>query len=145
MRILRLEDIEPKWITKFVDPFPVLRGKPKPFLVKNNKTPRKFRHYRTPYTIEDNVKMVEAEMYNILTFYNLNCTFSNVGYIERSSGKFVDIIKISDVEIDSDQKMFGRWFVTQIKHVFANDGYYNSFNCCKTYVGPLNNINQNVD
>jgi len=145
MRILRLEDVEPKWITKFVDPFPTLRGKPKPFLVKNNKTPRKFRHYRTPYNIEDSVKMVEAEMYNILTFYNLNCNFSNLGYLERKSGKFIDIIKISDIEIDSDQKMFGRWFVTQVKHVFSNDGYNNSFNCCKTYVGPLNNINQNVD
>jgi hypothetical protein len=145
MRILRLEDIEPKWVSKFVNFFPTLGGRPKPFLVKNNNTARKFRQYRTPYTIEDNVKMVESEIYNILTFYNLNCTFSNMGFLTRTAGKFVDIVKIGDVEIESDQKMFGRWFITQIKHVFTNDSYSNFFACCKTYVGPLNKINQNVN
>jgi len=145
MRILRLEDVEQKWVSKFVNFFPALGGKPKPFLVKNNNTARKFRQYRTPYTIDDNVKMVESEIYNILTFYNLNCTFSNIGYLTRNAGKFVDIVKISDIQLDSDQKMFGRWFVTQVKHVFSNDSYSNYFECCKTYVGPLNNINQNVN
>jgi len=145
MRILRLEDVEQKWVSKFVNFFPLLGGKPKPFLVKNNNTARKFRQYRTPYTIEDNVKMVESEIYNILTFYNLNCTFSNIGFLSRSAGKFVDIVKISDVELDSDKKMFGRWFVTQLKHVFSNDGYSNYFECCKTYAGMNDNTNQNVN
>lgn len=145
MRVLRVEDIEPKWISRFVNPFNALGGKVKPFLVKNNKTSRKIRHYRTPYTIEDNVKLVESEMYNLLTFYNLNSTFTNLGDMDRSSGKFVDIVKIGDEELDSDQKMFGRWFITEIKHIFAKDIYYNTFECCKTYVGPKNNIQNNVE
>jgi hypothetical protein len=76
MKILKLEDIEKKWKTKFVDVFSAIGGWPKPFVVRNKTTKQKFRHYRTPYEVEDTVKMVEAEMYNLLTFYNLNITTS---------------------------------------------------------------------
>lgn len=145
MRILKIDDIEKKWKSKFVDPFKCIMGSPKPFLVRNKKSLQKFRQYRTPYNVEDSVKMVEAEMYNNLTFFNLNCGFSNIGYVGRECGKFVDIVKVGNTEQKGDQKMYGRWFVTEIRHLFLGDGYTNEFSCCKTYVGPNSKIDKNVE
>jgi len=145
MKILRIQDIEDKWKTKFVDSFKCLYKTPIPFVIKNQKTAKKFKHYRLPYDIEDSVKMVEAEMYNILTFYNLNCSFTNLGDIKRSSGTFIDLIKIGNIEFKGDQKMFGRWFTTEVRHVISNDSFYNDFKCCKTYVGPSNTTNNDVE
>ena len=144
-RILRLDDVQKKWEKKFVEPFKALGGKPKPFLTKNKTTKEKFRHYRTPYAVEDSVKLVEAEMYNIFTFNNLQCAFANMGSLNRSSGKFLDIAKIGDAVQKSDEKLLGRWFVTEIRHIFLGDGYTNEFICYKTYVGPKSNISDSVE
>ena len=144
-RILRLDDIKKKWEKKFVESFKSIGGKPKGFLPKNKTTEQKFRHYRTPYSVEDSVKMVEADVYNNLTFYNLQCSFTNLGSLNRSSGKFLDIAKIGDVEQKSDEKLLGRWFVTEIRHIFLGDGYTNEFICYKTYVGPQSKISDDVE
>jgi len=145
MRVLRLDDVEKKWKTKFVDVFSTIGGSPKPFVVKNNNTKQKFRHYRSPYNIEDTVKMVEAEMCNLLTFFNLNCVFSNLGFTGRESGKFLDIVKIGEVKQKGDTKMYGRWFVTELRHIFTKDTYTNEFKCCKTYVGSGSKIKNDVE
>ena len=145
MKILKLEDIEKKWKTKFVDVFKAIGGSPKPFVVRNKTTKQKFRHYRTPYEVEDTVKMVEAEMCNLLTFYNLNCIFSNVGFTGREAGKFLDIVKIGEVKQKGDAKMYGRWFVTEVRHIFSSDTYTNEFKCCKTYVGGSSKIKNDVE
>jgi hypothetical protein len=95
--------------------------------------------------VEDTVKMVEAEMCNLLTFYNLNCVFSNLGFTGREAGKFLDIVKIGEVKQKGDTKMYGRWFVTEIRHIVLNDTYINEFKCCKTYVGMSSKIKNDVE
>jgi hypothetical protein len=140
IRRLLIDDLQDKWEKKFVDVFKSSGGKPKAFVVKNKTTKKKFKHFRTPYAVEDGVKMVEAEMYNTLTFYNLQCTFSNFGDTRRKSAKFIDIFKTKDEIIKSDEKLLGRWLVTEVRHIFFADIYKNDLLCCKTYVGPFAEI-----
>lgn len=145
IRKLTIKDLKEKWKTKFVEVFKSIAGKPKPFVVINKQTKNKFKNYRLPYPIEDNVKIVEAEVHNALTFYNLQATFTNIGDSRRNAGKFIDIFKTKDQTFKSDEKILGRWFVTRIKHTFYGDLYQNELACCKTYVGPDSNIKDNVD
>jgi hypothetical protein len=98
-----------------------------------------------PYPIGDSVKLVESEIYNALTFYNLQATFTNIGDTRRSMGKFIDIFKTKDQTFKSDEKILGRWLVTQVKHTFFGDLYQNELTCCKTYVGPESKINMEAD
>jgi hypothetical protein len=145
IRRLLIDDLQDKWEKKFVDVFKSSGGKPKAFVVKNKTTKKKFKHFRTPYAVEDGVKMVEAEMYNTLTFYNLQCTFSNFGDTRRKSAKFIDIFKTKDEIIKSDEKLLGRWLVTEVRHIFFADIYKNDLLCCKTYVGPQSNISNDSE
>lgn len=136
MRKITLKDVKEKWKKKFVDSFSYVGGEGEPFVMENDNTSRKFRQYRTAYTVEQSVKMVEAEMCNILTFYNMQCSFSNVGSTFRKHGKFIDVVKTSEIVSDSDRKILGRWFVTKINHKFLADTYTNDIYCCKTHIGP---------
>lgn len=145
IRKLTLEDLKEKWKGKFVEVFKAIAGKPKPFLVSNMKTKNKFKYYKLPYHVDDNTKIVEAEIYNMLTFYNLQATFTNIGDTRRHMGKFVDIFKTKDQTLKSDEKLLGRWLVTQIKHTFYGDLYQNELACCKTYVGPDSKINMEAE
>lgn len=143
-RIKRLDDIEKKWEKKFVKSFKSIGGEPKPFVVKNKNTEKKFRHFRSPYPVEHSEKMVEAEMVNTLTFYNLRAIFANLGSANRMGGKFIDIVKVGEGKQKSDEKLLGRWFVHELKHIFLGDGYTNEFSCCKTYVGPQTNMKKDA-
>jgi hypothetical protein len=145
IRKLSIDDLKEKWKTKFVDVFKSVGGKPKPFLVSNKRTKDKFKNYKLPYPIGDSVKLVESEIYNALTFYNLQATFTNIGDTRRSMGKFIDIFKTKDQTFKSDEKILGRWLVTQVKHTFFGDLYQNELTCCKTYVGPESKINMEAD
>lgn len=145
IRFLNLDDIVEKWQKKFVDVFKSIGGKPKPFVVRNKSTKKKFRHYRSPYPVEDTVKMVESETYNILTFYNIQCIFANIGSLNRLAGGFIDIVKVGKDKQKSDEKLLGRWFVKELRHIFLGDSYSNEFECCKTYVGPQSNIKNDGD
>jgi len=145
IRRLMIDDVQEKWEKKFVEVFKSNGGKPKAFVVKNKTTQKKFKHFRTPYPVENSVKMVEAEMHNALTFYNLQCTFSNFGDSRRKAAKFIDIFKTKDEIIKSDEKILGRWLVTEVRHVFFADIYKNELLCCKTYVGPDSNVRGDVD
>lgn len=140
---LKFEDIRKKWKTKFVDVFKSISGEPKPFAIKNNSTDEKFKRYKFPYPVEDGVKMVEADIHNSLTFYNLQASFSNIGSTMRRSGKFVDIFSTrGDQKLKSDEKILGRWYVTEVRHIFFADLYTNQIFCCKTYVGPNSKIDE---
>jgi hypothetical protein len=145
MAILRLSDLKEKWSKNFVDVFSSVGGKTNPFLVTNKISNTKYKHYRSPYDINNTVKMVEAESYNILTFYNLQCMFSNLGGSYRNAGKFLDLVKTGDTIQKNDEKILGRWFVTEIRHLFLGDGYTNEFSCCKTYVGPQSRIKDDAE
>jgi hypothetical protein len=148
-RKLSIEDIKSKWTTKFVDVFKSNGGKPKPFIVANKKSPKKFKRYVMPYPVEDSSKLVEAELYNNLTFYNLQVSFSNIGNTNRESGKFIDIFSTRGVNNDkalkSEEKILGRWYMTEIRHIFNGDLYTNQMFCTKTYIGPDSNVSEDVD
>jgi hypothetical protein len=135
-----LKDFVSKWEQKFVTCFSCVGGSPKPFIMTNDSNEKKFKHFKTPYLMENSEKIVEADFFNVLTFYNLQTTFNNVGTLQRYSGKFLDVIKIGDEQQKHDKKMLGRWFITSVRHNFLGDGYTNDFVCSKTYVGPDVNI-----
>jgi hypothetical protein len=136
IRKLTLKDVKDRWEKKFVKPFSYVGGAGEPFVMTNKETNQKFKHYRMAYPIEDTVKLVEAEMCNVLTFYNMQCSFSNMGSTIRNCGKFVDVVKTSEIKSDSDRKLLGRWFVTKVRHNFLADTYTNDIFCCKTHIGP---------
>lgn len=146
---LKFEDIRTRWTKKFVDVFTCLGGKPKPFAIKNRQTLKKFKRYHFPYPVENGVKIVEAEMHNAWTFYNLQASFSNIGDTTRRAGKFIDIITTrnrgNDMEWKVDQKLLGRWFITELRHVFVADLYTNQMLCSKTYSGPYTIISEDVE
>lgn len=152
IRKLLIDDLTDKWKTKFVDVFKSNGGKPKPFIVSNKTTPEKFKRYKLPYPVEDGVKLVEADIYNALTFYNLQASFSNIGNTVRQSGKFIDIFSTkgipaeqNDKALKSEEKILGRWYVTEVRHIFFADLYTNHVFCTKTYVGPKSEIKEDVE
>lgn len=63
------------------------------------------------------------------------------GYTYRQSGRFVDIKRASDTtEPNFDRKYIGRWFVTNVRHVFTPTTYENALECVKPYyVDVVNN------
>ncbi len=145
IRKIKFDDIKKKWASKFVDVFKSVGGKPKPFAVQNNTTREKFKRYKFPYPVEDGVKMVEAEIHNALTFYNLQATFSNIGASNRVSGKFIDIYTTREEgenPLKAEEKLLGRWFVTEIRHEFSLDTYSNTIFAAKTYAGPKSSVKE---
>lgn len=150
IRKLSFVDIKEKWKKRFVDPFTARGGKVKPFAIKNNSTDKRFKRYKFPYLVEDGVKIIEAEIHNALTFYNLQLSFSNIGNTAISSSKFIDIVsakklKDSKKSLKSDSKILGRWYVTEVRHVFFADLYTNQIFATKTYIGPNENIKEDVE
>jgi len=146
IRKIKFQDIRDKWKTKFVDVFKSNAGKPKPFAVINKTTSEKFKRYKFPYPVEDTVKLVEAEIHNNLTFYNLQASFSNIGNVSRKSGKFLDIFTTrNEQEMKSDQKILGRWYITEVRHIFFADLYTNQIFCTKTYIGPNAKIGEDSE
>lgn len=143
---LTFDNVKSKWTAKFVDVFKSISGKPKPFGIKNNTTNTRFKYYKFPYAVSDGVKLVEAEMHNNLTFLNLQIAFTNIGDVGRKSSKFIDIFSTrGNTDLKSDEKILGRWYVTEVRHVFFSDLYTNQIFACKTYVGPKSSVKEDVD
>lgn len=140
-----IEKLRDKWKKVFVESFKSKGGKPKPYIVFNKKTGGKYKQYKLPYQFENNVKIVEAEIINAMTFYNLQCSFSNMGMSFRKSGKFMDLYKTIEEEMKSDEKILGRWFITEVRHVFFGDTYTNQLLCTKTYLGPNSNVGEDAE
>lgn len=150
IRKIAFDDIKKKWQKRFVDPFTAKGGKVKPFAIKNKTTDERFKRYKFPYPVEDGVKVIEAEIHNALTFYNLQLSFSNIGNTARSAGKFIDVVSAKKPMKDpkslkSEGKVLGRWFVTEVRHVFFADLYTNQIFATKTYIGPNENIKEDVE
>lgn len=152
-RIIKLDfdTVKKDWAKSFVEPFKIVKDAPKPFAIKNDSTDKKFKRYTFPYPVENSSKIVEAEMHNALTFYNLQLTFSNLGNTCRTSGKFIDVFSPKKLEnpdkqsLKSDQKLLGRWFVTEIRHIFISDHYINEVYATKTFIGGDSRIREDVE
>ena len=140
MKKIEFEDLKKDWKELFVDVFKSIGGKPKPYLPISEDGKKRFKNIKTPYPIEDNVKIVMSEICNTLIFYNLQCSFHILGSGKRSTGTFVDIAKTGNKSIKSDGKLLGRWLVTSVVHEFFGETYKNIVSGCKTYVGPESKI-----
>jgi hypothetical protein len=146
IRKISFEEMKNKWSKAFVEVFTSLGGKPKPFFVHNKTTTQKIKRYKLPYPVEDSYKLVEADIINSLTFYNLQVSFSNIGDPIRKSNKFFDIFNTkNDDELKTDQKLLGRWYLTEVRHIFVGDLYRNELFGTKTYGGPNSKIDNEVD
>jgi len=143
---LTFDSVKEKWVKKFVDVFKSIDGKPKGFGIENNTTSKRFKYYKFPYAVEDCSKLVEAEMHNNLTFLNLQMSFTNIGDVSRRCAKFVDVFSTrGNTELKSDEKILGRWFITEVRHTFFADLYTNQVFACKTYIGPRSNVKEDVE
>jgi hypothetical protein len=139
-----IKELRDKWKPKYVDVFTAIGGAPKPFIVLNATNEKKFTHVKMPYTIVQNVALAEAELNTAMIFYNLQGSFVNMGDSFRESGKFIDVYKPKDQIIKSDEKLLGRWFVTEVRHIFSIDMYKTLLTFTKTYVGPTSKIADGV-
>lgn len=146
---LKFDDVKDKWTEKFVKPFISVGGEVKPFAIKNITTNKKFRRYAFSYLAEDSVNMVEADMVNNLTFFNLQFTFQSNGSPHRKSGKFFDVVsgrQFTDFDymFKSDEKILGTWFITKVNHIFNADSYVTTIHATKTYIGPKSKVKDDV-
>jgi hypothetical protein len=134
---VRLEETRDKWKEKFVDVFTSIGGKVDSFLNLNDiKIGKGFKILRLPGNTSDNAKIVEAGLVNDFIFLNMQLNLTVVGDTKRQAGKFIDIFKLKNENIDSDKKMLGRWFMTSVRHVKILNTYRNEIFCTKTYTGP---------
>jgi hypothetical protein len=134
------ENIKQEWEKLFVDVFSLIGGKPKPFLPNNESITSKYKKIKMAYPLEESIKAIISEICNTLIFYNLQCSFQILGSGARKAGGFVDVVKTGKEIIKSDEKSFGRWFVTSVSHEFFGETYKNTILGCKTYVGPQSKI-----
>lgn len=140
MEKVDFEKLKEDWTKLFVDVFTSIGGKPKPFLPISDDAKKRFKTIKTPYPLEDSVKIVKSEICNTLIFYNLQCSFQLIGSGKRSAGNFIDVVKTGKETIKSDEKSFGRWMLTNVTHEFLGETYKNNMIGCKTYVGPESKI-----
>jgi len=133
---VRLEETRDKWTQKFVDVFTSIGGPVDPFLNLNDiKIGKGFKILRLPGNTFDNAKIVEAGLVNDFIFLNMQLNLTVVGDTKRQAGKFIDIFKLKNENVDSDKKMLGRWFMTSVRHVKILNTYRNEIFCTKTYTG----------
>jgi hypothetical protein len=134
---LRLKDVRKKWKTKFVDVFKSVGGKVKQHLnLTDLKIKGEFKLTRLPFKTKDSAKIIEANMVNDFTFYNLQLNINVIGDPGRATGTFIDVFKLKNDKSKSDEKLLGRWLVTSVRHVKLLNTYRNEIYCVKTYVGP---------
>jgi hypothetical protein len=93
-------------------------------------------------------------LYNSI-FANNQVKLRLPGATIRQAGKFIGLDRSgSSPANEYDQKLLGVYFITEVKHVFEGNNYYNEITCIKTYtglpiykgqIGPGNeNINKQV-
>lgn len=137
MKEVRLQDVREKWAKKFVDVFKSVGGKPKKYLnLKATKKEGQFKQYRLPFNVIDNANIVEADMVNSFLFYNQQLNINVMGDTGRKSGTFIDMFKVKDEKVKTDQKLLGRWFITSVRHVKIANTFRNEIYCVKPYAGP---------
>ena len=144
MEKIKFEEFKSAWSGVFSEPFQSIGGGGKTFAIERNKDV--FKRFKFPYPVEDGVGMVESEMANALIFYNLQLSFSNIGNTSRTSNRFIDIVSPRSAKdreresLKSEEKILGRWYVTELHHIFSGDLYTNNILATKTYIGPTSTV-----
>lgn len=134
---IRVKDVRKIWEKKFVEPFKMKYGKPKKYLpMSKEKLEGEFKTYRLPYSREQNVGVVTANMINDFIFRNNQITLTVNGDIKRQPGTFIDIVKSKDDKNKGDAKLLGRWLVTGVDHIKLGATYRNTIKAVKTFAGP---------
>lgn len=134
---LRVKDVRKIWEKKFVEPFKMKYGKPKKYLpMTKEKLEGEFKTYRLPYSREQNVGVITANMINDFIFRNSQITLTVNGDIKRQPGTFIDIAKLKDDKNKGDAKLLGRWLVTGVDHIKLGSTYRNIIKAVKTFAGP---------
>lgn len=69
-----------------------------------------------------------------LLFSGNGIVFKSLGYTHRCAGRFIDITSDSDINgTELANKLFGRWLVVNVKHVFAGNSYFNHIEAVRPY------------
>ena len=136
--VLKLDKIKQAWEELFVEVFKLKGGKPAAFIAESETSKKRIKTCSLPYEPSISKKVLESEINNILTFYNINCHFTKGGNLDRTSAKFFDVARPSDPNDDwkFDAKGLGRYLFTDVTHVFTNDRYFTEIKGIKTYVHP---------
>jgi hypothetical protein len=135
---VRLKDVREAWKKKFVDPFKMKYGIPVQHLpMTKEKLEGEFKTYRLPYSREQNLNVVTANMINDFIFRNNQITLTVNGDIKRQPGVFIDVVKQRDEKSRGDSKILGRWFVTGVEHIKMGATYRNTIKAVKTFAGPM--------
>ncbi len=100
-----------------------------------------YRVLTSPFSIDLNVKVAKAQMYNSFLMHNMNMTFVTDGQPYREPGKFITIGRQSSDKVPDTMftnKIFGQWLVTQVQHIITGDGKYkNVIQCVKPFINKL--------
>lgn len=123
-------------------------------------TRMKNRNVEHVFTIVDNdpIQRISFGRHDTLyacIFANNQVKFKAQGSTARQAGKFMGVDRDGSSPFNAfDEKFLGIYFVTEVKHVFEGNNYYNEVTCTKTYtdvklfqgqVGPGNqDINNQV-
>jgi hypothetical protein len=136
--VIKISEVIPQWTKSIIDKFKLVGGRAKSFIPFNNvNNDRPVKPFGLPnFEAEACKNICKAQMVSNLTFYNLQLTLDITGDTARRPGRFIDIFKLSDQGGSSDAKLLGKWFVTNVHHVFKKDKYQNIIMCVKPYVGP---------
>ncbi len=85
-------------------------------------------------------------------FANNQVKFRVPGSTVRQAGKFIGVDRDgSSPANEYDQKALGIYFITEVKHIFEGNNYYNELTCVKTYTtlqiynGQIGPGNQNIN
>jgi len=97
-----------------------------------------YRVMTSPFSNELNVKVAKAQMYNSFVMHNMSMMFVTNGKPYRESGKFVNIVKSPGskaLNTPHENKIFGQWLVTEVRHVITGSGSYkNIIQCVKPFI-----------
>ena len=100
-----------------------------------------YRVMTSPFSIDLNVKVAKAQMYNSFLMHNMSMTFVTDGQPYREPGKFITIGRESSDKVPDtifSNKIFGQWLVTQVQHIITGDGKYkNIIQCVKPFINKL--------
>ena len=100
-----------------------------------------YRVMTSPFSIDLNVKVAKAQMYNSFLMHNMSMTFVTDGQPYREPGKFITIGRESSDKVPDtifSNKIFGQWLVTQVQHIITGDGKYkNVIQCVKPFINKL--------
>jgi hypothetical protein len=97
-----------------------------------------YRVMTSPFNNELNVKVAKAQMYNSFVLHNMSMIFVTNGKPYRESGKFINIEKPKSSKAQNtphENKIFGQWLVTEVRHIITNSGSYkNVIQCVKPFI-----------